>query len=111
MLGGAGSLLAVLCLAATLTNEEPSLNSQPFSNETSQLHFAPLSPAPIVHPGGPSPAPPLTPGVYQTRPFAMILIVPKRGLDDGCIVGTTSAGSKMPVIKPELRAAPVLPSK
>lgn len=108
MLGGAGPLLAALFAAAALTNDEPRLHPQPLlPNETTNLQLAPLSSAPIVHLGGPRSVFPLKPGVYQTRPFAMILIVPKRGIDDGCIAGTTGAGSRMPVVKPEQRTVPI----
>src|ERR1039457_810018 len=113
LLGVAGLLVAALFAAAALTNGEPPLISQPFIAGSTNLGlapilgFAPLSSAPIVHLNGkPGRLQPLKPGVYQTRPHAIILIVPESGLDDRCVVGASGDISRMRNCKPDLQAVP-----
>lgn len=48
----------------------------------------------------------LQPGVYQTHPYAMILIVPGRGIDDGILGEMPGANSRMPTIKPHVEVIP-----
>lgn len=48
----------------------------------------------------------LQPGVYQTHPYAMILIVPGRGIDDGILGRKPDTYSKMPRIKPHVDVIP-----
>lgn len=107
MIGGAGSLLAVLFAAAALSNNEPPLISGPFAEGPTKLHVAPPSSAPFLRSGDFSVSQPLAPGVYQTRPDTILLIVPKRGLDDRIVVGADGSGSKMPIVKPPLQAVPI----
>jgi hypothetical protein len=112
MLGVAGLLVAVLIAAAALTNGEPPVILPPLAAGSTNLGLAPPSSAPIVYLDGKAEHPqPLKPGVYEIRPCAIVLIAPGPEHDDCCVVGATGAGSKMPVIKPELRAVPILPSK
>jgi hypothetical protein len=100
-------LLAVLFAAATLTNGEPPLISHPFVAGPTNLGFAPLSAAPIVYLDGKTEHPQrLKPGVYQTRPYTIILIVPEAGLDDRCVVGASGDFSRMPNAKPDVQAVP-----
>ena len=116
-LGVAGLLVAVV-FAAALTNGEPPVILTPLATGSTNLGLAPLlgfvppSSAPVVYLDGKAERPQsLKPGVNQTRPYAIVLIAPAREHDDCCVVGATVAGSKMPVINPELRAVPILPSK
>lgn len=51
-------------------------------------------------------APPLKPGVYQTYLHSIILVAPKRGIDDGCLAGTSGVHSRMPIINPGVSAVP-----
>jgi hypothetical protein len=107
MLGVAGLLVAALFAAAALTNGEPPLISQPFIAGSTNLGLAPLSSAPIVYlDGKQGHSQPLKPGVYQTRPHAIILIVPESGLDDRCVVGASGDISRMRNCKPDLQAVP-----
>jgi hypothetical protein len=116
-LGGAGLLLAalfaaVLFAAATPTNEDPLVILRPSVAGSTNLALASLSARPMEYlDRQPEASQPLKPGVYQTRPDAIILIVPKRGLDDRSVVELGGVGSKMPVVKPELRAVPISPAK
>jgi hypothetical protein len=67
------------------------------------MHYS----APVVHLRGKSGlSQPLQPGVYQTRPYAIILIVPESGLDDRCVMGASGEVSRMPNAKPDLQAVP-----
>jgi len=107
MMGVAGLSVATLIATAALTNGEPALSSPPFVAGSTNLGLAHFGPAPIVYLGGrTSPSQPLKPGVYQTRPYAIILVVPESGIDDRCVVGGIDSGSKMPVAKPDLQAIP-----
>ena len=110
MPGVAGLALAWLFAAAALTNQPPPLVIPPLADGSTNLDLKPLHSMPIVHLNGKTGlSQPLKPGVYQTHPHAIILIVPETGLDDRCVVGPGDAASKMPVINPELRTVPVLP--
>ena len=113
MLGVAGLLLTVLFAAAALTNGEPPLIPQLWAAGSTNLGsapllgFAPPSSAPIVYLNGkPDHSQPLKPGVYQTRPYAIILIVPGAEHDDCCVNGGISGNSKMPNAKPNVQAVP-----
>jgi hypothetical protein len=107
LLGVAGLLVAVLFAAAALTNGEPPSILPPFVAGPTNLDFAPLSSAPVVYlDRKPDHSPPLKPGVYQTRPYAIILAVPETGLDDHCVVGASGDISKMPNAKPDMQAVP-----
>jgi hypothetical protein len=112
MLGNMGLLLATLFAAGALTNQPPLLATPPLVDAPTNLYFKPLGSAPMIRLGGkPGPSQPLEPGVYQTRPYAIILVVPKAGLDDHCVAGASNTDSKMPIFKPGLRAVPIVPSK
>jgi hypothetical protein len=111
-LGVAGLLPAALFTAAALTNQPPLLKTPPLVEGPTNLHFKPWRSAPIIHFGGNLGASqPLEPGVYQTRPCVIVLVAPRAGLDDRCVAGGYNTDSKMPVVKPELRAVPIVPSK
>ena len=90
-----------------LTGGQTTLFSLPLAvGSTNRVPASAIS-APVLYLGGkPEDAQPLKPGVYQTRPYGIILIVPKRGLDDSCIVRGMSGGSKMPIINPNVQAVP-----
>jgi len=112
MLGVAVLLLAALFAAAALTNGEPPLILQPTDADTNNLYLSPSNSVPIVYlDGKPEHTQPLKPGAYQTRPDAIILIVPESGQDDCCVVGATDTNSKMPNARPNVQAVPIPPSK
>lgn len=59
--------------------------------------------------------PPL-PGVYQTKPYAGVVVVPEPQHDDRCIVGRrvpeiSGISSNMPAIKPPQKFIPFTPAK
>lgn len=111
MSGMAGLLLATLFAAAALTNQPPLVATPPSVDGSTNLSLKPLSTVSLVYPGrNAGPSQPLAPGAYRTRPYAIIMVVPKSGLDDRCVAGGNNPDSKMPVTKPELRAVPILPS-
>ncbi len=110
-LGSAGVLLAVLFAAGALTNQPPLVVNPMRLEGSSNLVLKMPNSAPIVRLGvNPVTPQPLEPGIYQTRPYAIMLVVPKSGLDDRCVMKATGAGSKMPVVKPGVRAVPVVPA-
>jgi hypothetical protein len=102
VLAVAGLLLAALVATAALTNGQPPLVSRPLPPVSTNSSFAPI----VYLDGRPEHSQPLKPGIYQTRPYAIILVVPGAEHDDCCVVGGTSGNSKMPVIKPDVRAIP-----
>ena len=107
MTGVAGLCLVALAVAAAPTNEEPRLISRPLALVSSNHDLAPFGSAPVVYLHGRTElSQPLEPGVYQTRPYAIILVVPETGLDDRCVIGGISGNSKMPNVKPDMRAVP-----
>jgi hypothetical protein len=46
------------------------------------------------------------PGISEAAPFACIVVVPGSNHDDQCIVTPGDSGSKMKIIKPDLRLIP-----
>jgi len=48
----------------------------------------------------------LTPGVYQTYPYTIILVVPKKGIDDRILANVPRTNSSMPVLKPHVEVIP-----
>jgi|SRR5665213_537846 len=52
------------------------------------------------------PARPLKPGIYQTYPYAMTLVVPKPANDDCIIKAQSDVDSKMPVFRPKVEVVP-----
>ena len=105
--GVAGLALVSLFAAAALTNEPPSLVIRPLTDGSTNLVLKPLNSTPIIHLSArPGLSQPLAPGVYQTRPYAIILIVPKTGLDDRSVVSVSGSISKMPNTKPGMQAVP-----
>jgi hypothetical protein len=46
-------------------------------------------------------------GIYQTRPYDIILFVPELGPDGRCLVGMEGTESKMPVINPNVQTVPL----
>jgi hypothetical protein len=112
-LGVAGVFLVALFAAAAVTREQPAVSRLFVAGSSNQI-LAPVSSAPILYLNGKTkPSRPLKPGIYQTRPYAIILIVPQRGIDDGCLAAGIgmSGDSKMPVIHPNLQAVPKAPAK
>ena len=107
LLGVAGLALVSLFAAAALTNEPPSSLIRPLADGSTNLELKPFHSTPIVHlHGKPGLSPPLKPGVYQTRPYAIILIVPEAGLDDRCVVRSSGNIAKMPNVMPDIQAVP-----
>jgi len=107
MLGVAGLLFAAMFAPAALTNGQPPLISQPLAAGSTNLGFAPLSSAPIVYLDGKTKHPQrLKPGVYQTRPYAIILIAPGAEHDDCCVNSGINGNSKMPNARPGVQAVP-----
>lgn len=107
MLGVAGLLVAALFATAALTNEQSSMISQPVVAGSTNLGLAPINSAPIVYLDGKQDhSQQLKPGVYQNRPYAIILIVPEAGIDDRCVVGASGNFSKMPNAKPDIQLVP-----
>jgi hypothetical protein len=53
---------------------------------------------------------PLEPGIYTTTPYACIVVVPSKHLDDQFVVPPAAPIPSMPAIKPELHFTP-LPRK
>lgn len=51
-------------------------------------------------------SPHLRPGVYQTYPYAMIVIVPGGRIDDVILGDKPDTASKMPIIKPHVDVIP-----
>ena len=51
---------------------------------------------------------PLAPGIYQTAPYAGIVVVPGPHSDDRAVIQPQERVSKMPVIKPPLEFVPRL---
>ncbi len=64
-----------------------------------------IKPAPIYLNKLPSPPPPLPPGVYQTYPYTIIIIVPGE-IDEQSIGEVPSANLRMPEIHPETKVVP-----
>jgi len=79
LLGVTGLLLTALFTAAALTHEIPPRIPSPWTGGPTNLDFASLSSVPVVHLGRLALVQPLEPGVYQTRPDAILLAVPRRG--------------------------------
>ena len=80
--------------------------------------FQPLSPNPHPLRETPErnfetnfPSAQLSPGVYETKPYAMIVIVPGGGIDDRILGATPNANSKMSVTTPHIEAIPMSPAK
>jgi len=48
----------------------------------------------------------LSPGVYETRPYTMMVIVPGSGIDDRILGMTPDANFPMPIIKPHVEVVP-----
>lgn len=51
----------------------------------------------------------LAPGIYKTEPYTCIVIVPGEHPDDKMAIHLPDQGSRMPVLKPDLRFVPVRP--
>jgi hypothetical protein len=57
------------------------------------------------------PAAELRPGTYETKPYAMIVVVPKSDPDQRMVVGRQGGSLTMPGLRPELRFIPREPAK
>ncbi len=108
MLGVAGLYLAALVAAGALTNGQPPLIVRPLAAvSTNNLGLTPFSSAPIVYLDRKTEhSQRLKPGVYQSRPYAIILIVPGSEHDDCCVNSGINGNSKMPNAKPDVQAVP-----
>ena len=51
----------------------------------------------------------LTPGVYKSEPYSLIVKVPRPSGDDAFVVGRNQSGFRMPVVLPDLRFIPIKP--
>jgi hypothetical protein len=84
--------------------------SPPFNTLSTDRSSVFSKPPPIYLDKSPT-SQPLPPGVYQTYPYTIILIVPGRGIDDRIVVEPPNANSKMPRIKPPMKVIPLSPAK
>ena len=50
---------------------------------------------------------PLKPGVYESKPYTCIVLVPKPTHDNCCIGGILNTNSSMTILKPDLQLVPV----
>ena len=108
LLSGAASFLAALLTSAAPTNDPAFRESLPNFPGSTNLFASPAKPGAAVNLDWHRT---LKPDVYQTRHYAMIVVVPETGLDDRCVVGRGGAISKMPVINPNLQTVPKTDSK
>ena len=91
--------------AATQTDRQPSrVSPPPFIIVTNQ-NFQVLKTSPAL-PDGAQPAHLLKPGIYQTYPYAMTLVVPNPVNDDCKIKAQPDVDSKMPVFHPKVEVVP-----
>jgi hypothetical protein len=67
--------------------------------------FAPSKPTPLLALRQPDHQP-LQPGVYQTYPYTIILVVPGRGIDDRILANAPNTNSPMPIITPHVEVVP-----
>jgi hypothetical protein len=88
---------------ATQSDRQPAMASPHFIILTNQ-NFQ-LSKAGPVLLADTQPAQPLKPGIYQTYPYAMTLVVPKPANDDCKIKARPDVDSKM-VIRPKVEVVP-----
>ena len=63
--------------------------------------------APIISAERPAASQALKPGIYQTKPFTCIVVVPEAQHDDCCITGGADGVSKMPIREPSLQFIPL----
>jgi hypothetical protein len=108
--GLTAAMLAItaLMLGATLvlTCGELSSPSPSFGTASMDQRFVSSKPTPIYLDKSIT-SQPLQPGVYQTYPYTIILIVPGRGIDDRSFAEIPNANSKMPIIKPPVKVIPL----
>jgi hypothetical protein len=62
---------------------------------------------PSVSTEQPSVSQPLKPGVYQSKPYTCMVLVPKPTHDDCCNSGILNTNSSMTIIKPDSQLVPV----
>ena len=75
------------------------------NNQPANQLLAPSKPTPIYLDKR-SDNQPLQPGVYQTYPWTIILIVPGRGIDDEILAVKPNTNSIMPILKPHVEVVP-----
>ncbi len=105
------------------TNLYPGLSNHPQGKLFAPLHPSPQAPLPEIEMPPVKPLKPLEnmenniqsdrlpPGVYQTAPYAGIVMVPGPEHDDSSVLGpgTIRPSSNMPVIHPHIQIAPMRP--
>jgi len=97
-------------LAPSPTNQpaSPAAGSRAFTNQlgTGTFDFKPGLPhKTIIHlPAAPEMLPP---GIYLTKPYTCILMVPGPQHDDGCMNRWTAPTEPMPVLRPDLKTVPL----
>ena len=89
-----------------LSNRPPGKLFQPLRPLPQPLREIPERNFETNFPSGQLPA-----GVYETRPYAMIVVVPGSGIDDRILGATPNANPNMPVINPHVEAIPMSPAK
>ena len=87
---------------------QPGSNQIPFppSDTLTKDHiFTPFKPMPLSLAERPQNCP-LPPGVYQTYPWTIILVVPGTGIDDRILANPPDTNSFTPIIKPHVEVVP-----
>jgi hypothetical protein len=117
--GGSSSVSAALNLPSTRPGFEFSqlapidscklsaphpFSQSPDTRSMNRLAFS--KPAPIYLNNRPSPPPPLEPGIYQTYPYTIIIIVPRKGIDEQIFGEVPNAELGMPEINPQIDVIP-----
>jgi hypothetical protein len=90
--------------AATQTDWQTAMASPPFIILTNQ-NFQWSKTAPVLL-ADTQPAQPLKPGIYQTYPYAMTLVVPEPANDDCKMKAQRDVDPKMPVFRPKVEVVP-----
>ena len=106
---GIVAVLLMALIALALSNEPPPIGPVLAALSTNLVVKPSTMPQFVYLDKSPQDSQSLEPGVYQTRPEAIILIVPERGLDERCVAQRPGPGFKMPVVKPPLQAVPKTP--
>jgi len=96
----------IFMAALLLVNGDPSSISPTFNIPSPDQILAVSKPTPVYFDKS-SPTQPLQPGVYQTYPYTIILIVPGGSIGDRCFIEIPNANSKIPSISPDLKVIPM----
>ena len=100
------SAVALLLMAVAMASTNSVPNIMPAVIDISPANGTFLQPAPLNLEQARVSSQLPRPGVYKTEPYAIILVVPERGMDDRILSGASDVHSQMPVINPGLKAVP-----